>query len=147
MTLEPGGTTHHLARIGRHPQFRVDAGDRHLGRSDLRTGEDAVGGNAVGIRLERGPFVDGLGFGHDSIGLDLAVFGYIGFHNDEVVELEILIVLQHNTELARRRVLGPQDPSDSVFRHSFACHEPSSAAAIMALTSAVAWLLRAAPGR
>jgi hypothetical protein len=139
--------SHYLARIGRDPQLRIDPGDGHLSGTDLGSRQYPLGGYAVSVGFEGGAFIDGLDLGHDPVGLDRSVLGDIGRNHDQVVELQIVIILQDDAKLPRGGVLGSQHSPNASLRPRVLAHRSSRSRDIMALTSAAAWLLLAAPGR
>jgi hypothetical protein len=112
-----GGADGLLARIGRDPDLWLDAGDRDARGADLGGGHDAELRDPMGVRLVPRALVDRLGLRHDAVGPDLADLGDLGAHHDQVVELEVLVLLQHHAELAGRGVLRPQDAPDAVVGH------------------------------
>ena len=122
--LVAGRALHDLAGVGRDPDLGVDARDGDAGRAHLRGGHDAELGDAVRVGLVRRALVDRLGLGHDAVRCDLAGLGHLGPHDDEVVELEVFVVVEHHAELARRGVLGAEDAADAVARHG--ASRPSS---------------------
>ena len=115
--LVAGGTLHDLAGVGGDPDLGIDAGDRDASGAHLGGRHDAELRDPVRVGLVRGALVDRFGLRHDAVRRDLACLRHLGPHDDEVVELQVLVVVQHHAELARRRVLGTEDPSDAVAGH------------------------------
>ena len=67
---------------------------------------------AVRVGLVGGALVDGLGLGHDAVGRDLARLRHLRAHDHEVVQLEVVVLVEDDAELAGVRVLGAEDPAD-----------------------------------
>ena len=80
---------------------------------------------------------------------DLAGLRHLGAHDHEVVELQVVVVVEHHAERARGRVLGPEDPADLFLAHdaSRSLHHPPSVrtmADIVALPPDASWTSRLA---
>ena len=97
-----------LAGIRRDPKLGIDPGHLHLGGADLGSWKDAVGRNAVGVRLVLSTLIDRLGLDHHAVGAHLSVLRHLSADHDQVVELQVFVVLEDHPKLARRSVLGPK---------------------------------------
>ena len=65
------------------------------------------------VTLEGRAFVDGFDLGDDAVGADLAPLRHLGANHDEIVELQVVLVVQHDPELTRGGVLGAEHAADS----------------------------------
>jgi hypothetical protein len=68
----------------------------------------------MGIGFVRRSLVDGLHLAHDAVRADLAGLRHQRPRHDQVVELRVFVLLQHDAELLRGRVLGPEDAADGL---------------------------------
>ena len=105
-----GGSFDEAARIRRNPQLGIDPRHLDLGRPHGCPRHRPLFGDAKGVRLEGRTFVDRLDLGDDAVGVDLPLTRNLGFDNDQVVQLQVVIVADGDPELARRSVLAPQNP-------------------------------------
>ena len=112
--LLAGGALHDLAGVGGDPHLGVDARDRHARRAHLRGRHDPELRHAVRVGLERGALVHGLGLGHDAVRADLAGLRHLRAHQDQVVQLQVVVVVQHHAERAGGGVLGAEHAPDAV---------------------------------
>ena len=68
----------------------------------------------MSVALEIRPLVDRRYFGNDPVSAHLSLLGYLGAHNHQVVELQVLGVVEHNAKVPRRGVLCAEHPTDAV---------------------------------
>ncbi len=113
--LLPARALNDLAGIRRDPDLGIHPRHGHLGAANLGGRKDAEFGHTVGVRLEGRPLVHRLGLGHHAVGPDLPGLGHLRAHDDQVVELEVVLLIQHHSEGAGGRVLRSQDAADAVF--------------------------------
>jgi hypothetical protein len=112
-----------LAGVGGDPYLGVDPRHLHLRAAHLGGRHDAELGDAMGVALVARPLVDRLGLGDDAVRANLAGLRHLGAHDHQVVELQEVVVVEHHTERARRRMLAAEDPADLL---AFAGHDACS---------------------
>ena len=112
-----GRTVDGLARVGGDPHLGIDPGDRDARGPHLLRRHDAELGDPVGVGLVLRPLVDGLRLRHDAVGAHLARLRDERAHDHQIVELEELVVLEHDTELGGPCVFGAEDAPDVLVGH------------------------------
>ena len=107
-----GRPAHFPPRIGGHPQLRIHPGHRHLRGADAGGGQDALLGDAKGVRIEGGPLVDALRLGHYPVGAHLPRARHLGGNHHQVVQSQIAVFVQQHPELCGSgRLPGGQHPA------------------------------------
>ena len=69
------------------------------------------------VALVARAFVDGLGLGDDTVRAHLARLRHLGAHHHQVVELQEVVVVEHDAERARGGMLGTEDAPDLLVGH------------------------------
>ena len=105
-----GGSFDQAAGIRRHPQLGIDPRHRDLGRPHGCPRHRPLFGDAEGVRFEGSAFVDRLDLGHDAVGVDVPPTRNLGFNDNQIVELQVLIVTDRDPKFTRRSVLVSQYP-------------------------------------
>ena len=103
-----------LARVRGDPHLGIHPGDGDPGAADLGGGHDAELRHAVRVRLEGRALVDGLGLGDHPVRAHLARLRDLRADDDEIVELEVVLLIEDDAELAGRGVLRAQHAADAV---------------------------------